>query len=545
MSSKKEIDLLYMREMMMKSVENINNPFVAAADDHFQENIARPSDKTHELILPSTAHHRDRVEDLSGITEEAPNNKHWRKQNLFLEIPSRTLQVPSQEFVQIRMPPTPTPTPKKVNFLLTPSSSETARVIPSPGPSSTRGKPSIKSLLNFKFRNSSSDADKSTNLDPGASSPIPEEKPSISRSLTKIFTPRMKRTSSLPVTPVEHSNPESVSGGSLGGQLSKDAKVAQLHIARSLSVPDFSKDRSLRRMDSFFRVIPSTPRVKDGDDVTPVTASTGDAENNEDDGEDIPEEEAVCRICLVELCEGGETLKMECSCKGELALAHQECAVKWFSIKGNKICDVCKQEVQNLPVTLLRIQSVRNRTSGLNRGRHMEIDGYSDVYRVWQEVPILVIVSMLAYFCFLEQLLVGKMGTGAIALSLPFSCVLGLLSSMTSSTMVKRRFVWVYASIQFALVVLFAHIFYSLIHVQAVLSILLSTFAGFGVAMSASSILVEFLRLRRRWRAMSDQRNNPQVGLQLSRHSQTAIASSRIDTPRQIDIESQETPSGT
>nr|XP_028956924.1 uncharacterized protein LOC103433283 [Malus domestica] len=132
-----------------------------------------------------------------------------------------------------------------------------------------------------------------------------------------------------------------------------------------------------------------------------------------DGGEDIAEEEAVCRICLVELGEDADTLKMECSCKGDLALAHQECAVKWFSIKGNKKCDVCGEEVQNLPVTLLRIQNSQAVNFRASRAQQAE----ATQYRVWQDVPILVIVSMLAYFCFLEQLLVGKMGSGAIAFS--------------------------------------------------------------------------------------------------------------------------------
>lgn len=45
-----------------------------------------------------------------------------------------------------------------------------------------------------------------------------------------------------------------------------------------------------------------------------------------------------------------------------------------------------------------------------------------------------IVLLVFYYFVYMQ---VANMGTGAIALSLPFSCVLGFLSSMTSSTMGK------------------------------------------------------------------------------------------------------------
>ncbi|KAB5552407.1 hypothetical protein DKX38_009718 [Salix brachista] len=342
-----------------------------------------------------------KVGSSTEITEDNPEGQHWRHRELSIEIQSNSPEDARFDFVTIQTPPIPSSTPKRVNFSPMPSPSFGQMNEP-PDPSSSKSKTSIRSLLpklSFKYRNSTLDIEKAAAmLELGGSSGTTKQKPFISRtlSLTKLFTIRTKRTSSLPVTPIAHSNPESMHGGSMinlptsgvnryipGYLLSSiECSLVVIHIGicnfvpdswrfphlqkrpihRSRSVPDFRKDGSTRQLDSvggLFRVVPSTPRVAE-EAVSIMTISNASPRNDTDEndgGEDIPEEEAVCRICLIEVGEGADTFKMECSCKGELALAHQECVVKWFSVKGNRTCDVCKQEVLNLPVTLFRVQN--------------------------------------------------------------------------------------------------------------------------------------------------------------------------------------------
>ncbi|KAL8487811.1 hypothetical protein ACS0TY_024215 [Phlomoides rotata] len=449
--------------------------------------------EVHQHHTNSQAHYHQK-DEREEVTLMAP-----RRPNLSsLEIPERSMEIALSDFTTIDIP----------------SPTSTRAGLP-PRPNSAKLKSSVKNMLSQKSLRAKDLAEKTVLIIPDT--PL-SDNPSTSRSfsLNKIFfSPTTKSLHSLPVTPMADAADRNASPEN---HVDQTRQTAIKHLmTRSFSVPVNVKTRSLRRADSsggLIRVISTNrrPIVEeiDSSDISPETESaTDDAE------EDIPEEEAVCRICFIELGEGGETLKMECSCKGELALAHKECAVKWFSIKGNRTCDVCKQDVRNLPVTLLKLQNPPNvirRPSAVPQQRE------GPRYRVWQDVPVLVMVSMLAYFCFLEQLLVSDMGPRALAISLPFSCVLGLLSSMIASTMVSRSYIWAYASFQFAIVILFAHIFYAVLNVNAILSVLLSSFTGFGIAISTNSLLVEYLR----WRAsqqIHDQhrshQNNPSPETQI------------------------------
>ncbi|GAB4819187.1 hypothetical protein N2152v2_006233 [Parachlorella kessleri] len=72
-------------------------------------------------------------------------------------------------------------------------------------------------------------------------------------------------------------------------------------------------------------------------------------------------QDKVCLICLETLTpedfESGRAISLECNCRGDLALRHKDCAVKWAQVKGDLVCELCKAPVRNLPALPPRPQN--------------------------------------------------------------------------------------------------------------------------------------------------------------------------------------------
>nr|XP_010906561.1 uncharacterized protein LOC105033430 isoform X3 [Elaeis guineensis] len=384
-----------------------------------------------------------------------------------------------------------------------------------PRQTSARTKSSIRTQLpqfGFQTTDSTTQCDQAV-LAQTLFSEQQQEKTSAWRpsSLTKdVSSVSAHRTRSLPVTQVAGSGLPSVQENLKVDPTDLDKEDIQKQIPRSFSLPGNVKS-SLQQINSFgglVRVISANSHSTIGGS-SPNHAVEAN-EETQDEGEDILEEEAVCRICLLEFMDGRQVLKMECSCKGELALAHEECAVKWFIIKGNRTCDICKQDVKNLPVTLMRLQhpqtaSVQPPDALWQRqaSHHCSILASN---RFCNDVQFLVTFSMLFYICFLELLITttskkqaSDTGIHTLAISLTLGSVLGFLSSMIACLVASGSCIWVYAFFQFAVVILCAYIFQHMLKVTAIIMVLLSSFVGFGIAISTNTLFQDYLSQRARW----------------------------------------------
>ncbi|CAL9071663.1 unnamed protein product [Musa textilis] len=379
-----------------------------------------------------------------------------------------------------------------ITYLDSSNATDLALQIPSRGSSSSGG---FSRGRSFKNKTPVVDGERSLLLNPVlAEDPDKREGTETAFYANFVSAFSWKRCTSLPNTPAPCLSPSPVNNRAYEQQSSQKT-ATQSKVPRSLSVP--VRNIVIVRSVSFSVQNEDTSSEPPDDQQGPMT---------EDNDEEIPEDEAVCRICLIGLNEGGNWLKMECSCKGALRLTHEECAVKWFSLRGNKKCEVCSQEVLNLPVTLLRIQNAAHRDSGQ---QHPGQSSSLLLTRTWQDVAVLLLISTMCYFFFLEQLLVNDMKSHAIMVAAPFSLTLGLLGSVFSVALACKEYVWAYSAFQFSLVIIFLHLFYSVIQLKAVFAILIASFAGFGISMGINLLFLQFFAWRAR--AVQQQMNTNTV----------------------------------
>lgn len=142
----------------------------------------------------------------------------------------------------------------------------------------------------------------------------------------------------------------------------------------------------------------------------------------------------VCLICLETLTSeefrNGEAMTLDCQCRGDLALRHRECALKWARVKGDRVCELCKHEVRNLPAIPPRspAPAPEDLLPGMDDGYappHMLDLAPSHADLVFDCVRV-TWVAMIVSILFFDMNLASALWTGLVA-GLAYSCMVRLM----------------------------------------------------------------------------------------------------------------------
>uniref|UniRef100_A0A7N1A6M0 RING-CH-type domain-containing protein n=1 Tax=Kalanchoe fedtschenkoi TaxID=63787 RepID=A0A7N1A6M0_KALFE len=409
--------------------------------------------------------------------ESPPTGQHSLQPDPVSEMALLSNETKSEEFVRIDMPSNTCPTPKKVNLLG--STSEVYVGSSSNSNGSTRGLPPKPKS---KFQSGTLDMEEVAILALGGLQPPPSER-------YPFLGVPINRATSMPANSIQPSNPNATDDCYIA--INSNGVGEQQPIYRSRSVPvNYTNGTARENRVPVFRVVPNRRMTERNSALS--RAST--VHNDEEDEDDITEEEAVCRICFEELGEELETFKLECDCRGDLALVHMQCSQRWFNIRGNRTCEICRKEVKNITVKVRRMPTI-----DLSSLRHLQQPPMVDADRLWQEFPILVVVSIAGYFLSVKLLHNSNGGSEDIGgpYGIPSSCMLGLITALGATAFALRKHVWIYALSQYLGFTVFSQIFDKLLHLEPVPTLVLAMVLSMGFSRGAGPLYHAI----KKWRA--------------------------------------------
>lgn len=135
------------------------------------------------------------------------------------------------------------------------------------------------------------------------------------------------------------------------GDRSSNSADSETHVTIGPIVTADLNDKSNGSTPNEAMIVDEPAKVKGEDNCPSCVIDVKNSDSGEN-GSSVGEGERVCRICHLSAKECGKEatglMEIGCGCKGELGIAHSECAEAWFRVKGHRLCEICGETATNI-----------------------------------------------------------------------------------------------------------------------------------------------------------------------------------------------------